>query len=155
MKENKKNEFKTRLYYVWCGMRCRCNYKKSKSYKNYGKRGIKVCKEWDNYQNFKEWALSNGYDENAKRGQCTLDRIDVNGNYEPKNCRFVNNKFQCNNKRNNILITYKNETHTLKEWSEITNINIGTLQQRYYYKWDIEKMLTLKPIKGRNQYKNI
>lgn len=89
----------TRLYNVWNGMRQRCNDPNHKSYKDYGGRGIKVCEEWDDYENFRSWALENGYDANAKFGDCTLDRIDVYGDYCPKNCRWVDQKTQAQNKR--------------------------------------------------------
>lgn len=89
-----------RLYVVWQGMLNRCKNENHISYHNYGGRGVCVCNEWENYETFRQWALSNGYDENAKRGDCTLDRIDVNGNYEPQNCRWADMKTQCNNKRN-------------------------------------------------------
>ena len=146
-------EQKSRLYYLWCGMRSRCNYSKNIHYKNYGGRGIKVCNEWNNYFEFKKWALQNGYNPNAKRGECTLDRININGNYEPSNCRFISNKQQCNNKTTNILITYENITHTLKEWAEITGIKVGTIQKRYHSGWNTKDILTIQPIIGRNQYK--
>ena len=87
-----------RLYRVWKQIRCRCYNPKVKEYKYYGGRGIKMCEEWDDYSNFREWALDNGYDENAKWGDCTIDRIDSNKNYEPNNCRWVNMKVQQNNK---------------------------------------------------------
>lgn len=88
-----------RLYRVWQGMKTRCNNPNSDSYRLYGKRGISVCPEWNEYENFKKWALENGYDETAPFGECTLDRIDVNGDYEPENCRWVDMKTQQNNKR--------------------------------------------------------
>lgn len=90
----------SRLYHVWDGMRQRCNDPNHKSYKNYGGRGIRCCPEWDDFTAFEAWALENGYDANAEYGECTLDRIDVNGNYEPGNCRWVDNKTQAQNKRN-------------------------------------------------------
>lgn len=101
---NAKHYYKERLYRVWQDMKCRCHYPSSgKSYKNYGGRGITVCEEWNkSYEAFRTWAHENGYDENAPRGQCTLDRIDVNGNYEPSNCRWVSMKLQNNNRRNNV-----------------------------------------------------
>lgn len=80
-------------------MRQRCNDPAHKSYHNYGGRGITVCSEWDDYAAFERWAFDNGYDPSAPYGACTLDRIDVNGNYEPGNCRWVDAKEQAKNKR--------------------------------------------------------
>lgn len=94
-------ESHTRLYGVWQGMRERCYRESDVSYYLYGGRGITVCDEWENsYESFKIWAEANGYDWFAKRGDCTLDRIDVNGMYCPENCRWVDMKVQSNNKRN-------------------------------------------------------
>lgn len=90
---------KERLYNVWTSMLHRCNCENAQHYKDYGGRGIKVCEEWSSYEVFKKWALSHGYDAKAPRGRSTLDRIDVNGNYEPSNCRFVDMKIQVHNRR--------------------------------------------------------
>lgn len=99
----KHNMHKTRLYEVWHAMKDRCYNSHKKAYKNYGGRGITVCEEWRNdFKAFHSWAIANGYDPNAKQGECTLDRIDVNGNYEPTNCQWVSMKVQQNNRRNNI-----------------------------------------------------
>lgn len=91
-----------RLYGIWSCMKHRCNTPTYKKYKDYGGRGIRVCEEWENsYEAFKSWAMANGYDETAPFGECTIDRIDVNGNYEPTNCRWVDMKTQNNNMRRN------------------------------------------------------
>lgn len=89
----------TRLYNVWAGMRQRCNDPEHKSYKNYGGRGISVCEEWNDYEIFEKWAYENGYNPAADYSDCTLDRIDVNGNYSPQNCRWTDAKTQASNKR--------------------------------------------------------
>lgn len=90
-----------RLYRVWKGMRERCGNPNHIAYKYYGGRGITICDEWmHDYAAFRDWAMANGYDPSAPYGKCTLDRIDVNGNYEPSNCRWVSITVQNNNKRN-------------------------------------------------------
>lgn len=138
----------TRIYNVWCKIKSRCYNPKDIVFKHYGGRGIVMCEEWkNNPKAFFEWAIANGYDKNAKRGECTIDRIDVNGNYEPNNCRWATQKEQCNNKRNNYLITYNNETHTVAEWSRKINMHLNTLYARLYKGWSVEKTLTT-PLRG-------
>lgn len=113
----------SRLYNVYKGIKSRCYYDKHHHYKYYGERGIKMCDEWkSNFLAFYNWSIINGYDENAPRGQCTIDRIDPNGDYCPENCRIVTNTEQQNNTRHNIIIEYKDETYTAKQFSEAFNI---------------------------------
>ena len=88
-------------------MKKRCENPNCASYKWYGAKGVIVCEEWHDYTKFKEWALSSGYDDTAKKGDCTIDRINPYGNYEPSNCRWVNMKVQANNKRKEVM---KNDT---------------------------------------------
>ena len=98
---NKKHGMKgTRLYDVWKNMRKRCYQPQNPGYKHYGGRGIIICDEWAHFKAFYEWAMANGYDETAPRGECTIDRIDVNGNYCPANCRWITIGEQQLNKRN-------------------------------------------------------
>lgn len=84
--------------------------------------------------------MANGYND-----QLTLDRIDVDGSYNPDNCRFVTMKTQSNNRTNNQAIEYNGETHTIAEWSDLTGIQYGTLYNRIYtYGWSPERALTEK-----------
>ena len=114
----------TKIYRVWYGMKERCYNKKHSKYKWYGKRGIKVCDEWkNNFLVFYNWAINNRFNDKLKWQNCTIDRINNNGNYEPENCRFIDLKLQAQNKRNNFNITYNNETHCLAEWARILKID--------------------------------
>ena len=118
----------TRLFHIWQGIKNRCFNKNFEHYKHYGERGITICKEWkDNFMSFYDWAMANGY-----KDVLTIDRIDVNGNYEPSNCRWIKQAEQSRNRRDTVYITYNGETHTFYEWSKITGINQNTLCTRYY-----------------------
>lgn len=127
---SKHGGFGTRLYAVWNSMRQRCNNPKHYAYRNYGGRGITICKEWENYSAFREWAISSGYSEDAERGEFTLDRIDVNGSYSPANCRWADMRMQANNRRGSILITYRGVTKPLTEWASDIGIEYATAWKR-------------------------
>lgn len=130
-----------RLYRIWQNMKNRCCNKNVKKYKYYGARGIKVCEEWKyDFQVFYDWAMSNGYADDL-----SIDRIDVNGNYEPNNCRWVTMKEQSNNKRNNHLIRFNGKTRTLQEWSDELNIDKHLLISRIKLGWTMEEIIKIKP----------
>lgn len=132
-----------RLYGVWVNMRRRCSNPKRSDYPSYGGRGISVCEEWDkDYVAFRTWSLSHGYDENAAFGECTLDRIDVNGNYCPENCRWATVLEQGQNKRNNVLLEYQGETKTMTAWAREYGLNVQTLYRRIFkYHMSLEDAL--------------
>lgn len=117
-----------RLHRIWSGMLTRCRNPNSKPYPRYGGRGIKVCEVWEHsYQAFKDWAYANGYDEKAPYGECTIDRIDVNGNYCPENCRFIPLAQQSRNMTTNRKVTVDGETHCIAEWAEILGVSPATI----------------------------
>lgn len=126
---NKELKMNTRISSIWYGMHDRCQNPNHSKYHNYGGRGIKICEEWYDFNNFYQWAISNGYAKNLE-----LDRIDVDGNYSPDNCRWITHKKQCDNKRNTLYITVNGATHTINEWSKITGIKRNTLMSRYLRK---------------------
>lgn len=123
-----------RLYNIYQNMKERCYNKNFKEYKHYGGRNIKICEEWQSdYRKFYEWSMNNGYNNNL-----TIDRINVDGDYEPKNCRWITRQEQAYNKRNSKYITYKGETKTLAEWSKELNMSQPKLRYRIM-NWDIEQ----------------
>jgi hypothetical protein len=117
----------------------RCRRKKNKSYKNYGGRGISVCEEWRNdFMAFYKWSINNGYSDNL-----TIERNDVNGNYDPRNCKWITHAEQTLNRRDSHLVTYNGRTKTIAEWARDLQINYNTLLNRINtYQWSIVKAFT-------------
>jgi hypothetical protein len=114
-----------RLYNIWYSMRNRCDSLSNKDYRYYGGKGVKVCNEWYEWENFKQWALGNGYEEDL-----TIDRIDVDGDYKPSNCRWVTMQVQANNKTVNHYITYDGRTQSLSDWCRELNLDYDRTKQR-------------------------
>lgn len=128
----------TRLYQIWKSMRERCTCPHSNRFQHYGGKGIKVCSEWDDYTKFREWAYQNGYDDTL-----TIDRIELDKDYCPENCRWATYTEQANNKSNSVHVTFNGETHTYAEWGRILKIEAKTIQSRIKYRgWSVEKALT-------------
>lgn len=116
----------TRIYKTWQDMKARCYNPNNKHYCDYGKRGIIVCDDWKNdFSAFYKWATENGYSDTLK-----IDRIDVNGNYEPTNCRWCDDYTQANNRRNSHYVTYHGETDTLDNMCRKLNINSKVIRGR-------------------------
>ena len=127
---------KTRIYRIWTKMNCRCYNSNSQYFKNYGGRGIIICDKWKDFENFYDWAMNNGYQDDL-----TIDRIDVNGNYEPSNCRWITRKAQNNNKTNNHIIIYNDIQYTLSQISDLLNLKSSTIRARLKRGWNIEEAL--------------
>lgn len=138
-KRNRKHgKSNTRLYKLFYGMRERCYNEQGKDYKNYGGRGIKICDEWlSNPLLFIEWAYKNGYND-----KLSIDRIDVNEDYTPNNCRWVSFKKQANNRRNNLIITFEGKTMSAAEWCEFKGWNRHVIPERLRNGWSLEKAMT-------------
>jgi hypothetical protein len=128
---------KTREYQIYRHIINRCFNQKDINYKNYGGRGIKVCDEWiNNFEAFYNWATKNGYTE-----KLTIDRINVNGDYEPANCRWTTMKQQQNNRTNNRIIEYRGKRKTITEWAIIYNMSYRNLYYRLKNGYSIEQAL--------------
>ena len=145
--------YQERLYKVWTAMKSRCNNPNNSRYKNYGGRGIKVCKEWeDDYVAFRTFMLENGYDENAPHGQCTIDRIDNDGNYCPENCRVIDNRQQQINKPSTKKYEYHGKMLTIDEALEGKNITRSGVIWRLKKGWTLQEAID-NPLKKVKTYK--
>ena len=123
---NKTKYSKDPIHTTWSGMKDRCYNPNSRNFVNYGGRGIEICDGWlSNPVNFYAWAYEHGYGKGM-----SIERMDVNGNYEPSNCTFIPLKQQAANKRNNHYVTINGCTHTLTEWCRQMNINRDIVKSR-------------------------
>lgn len=127
-----------RLYRIWAHMLDRCENPNANEYKDYGGRGVKVCDEWHDYAVFKGWAINNGYEDTL-----SIDRIEVDGDYEPGNCRWAGFERQANNTRRNRKLTLNGETHTMAEWSRILGIPYNRINTRIHRGWPVERALSI------------
>lgn len=125
-----------RLKEIWWAMRTRC---RDTGNIYYGAKNIKVCDEWNDYNEFEKWALNNGYSADL-----TLDRIDSAKGYNPENCRWVSRTVQQRNRDFCRTVTFNGETHCVSEWCEITGISIDAMRNRLRRGWSIERALTQK-----------
>ena len=113
------------IYKSWYSMKHRCNNPNAANYSGYGGRGITVCDEWNDFDNFYEWSISHGY-----RPGLSIDRINNNDGYYPENCRWATSSEQANNKRDTIFVTYNGQTHSIAEWARLFNVVYSTLSRR-------------------------
>lgn len=128
---------KERLYETWKNMRRRCSDPTNKRWEQYGGKGIKVCAEWSDYAAFRAWAMANGYADNL-----TIDRIDVNGDYCPENCRWATAKEQMNNMTKNRHLTYDGKTMTMAQWANALGVTYSTVLHRVQRGWSVERIVS-------------
>lgn len=138
---------KKELRFRYEGIKQRCYNKNNPSYKNYGERGIVMCDLWkNNFMSFYNWSIENGYKKNL-----TIDRIDVEDNYCPENCRWVDRKCQSRNKRGNVFYDFCGKKMTLPEICEITNKNYKNVYKRVKkYGWRLEDAIK-RPLKNKGE----
>lgn len=139
----------TRIYETYNRMLGRCNNPNNQDYRDYGGRGISVCMEWsgvNGFQKFYDWSMQNGYSN-----ELSIDRIDVNGNYEPLNCRWADDITQANNKRNNRYLVFNGRKQTIAQWAREYGMSYSMLYIRIRKGWSVEDAL-LTPNLGRGWY---
>ena len=144
-------ESHTNLHNIWCGINNRCD-PSHKHAERYGKRGITICEEWKSYESFAKWARGNGYREGL-----TIERIDVNGNYEPGNCKWIPHGEQARNRRTTHWVIYNGKEMSLAEACE----HAGLPYKQVFWRmaragWPFEKAISV-PMgaeSGRKQSKH-
>lgn len=125
---------RSKTYYVWIEMRQRCENRNNPAYKNYGQRGIKVCKRWQKFENFLQ-------DLGKKPKGLSLDRLDNSKGYSKLNCRWTDRVTQNNNRRSNILLEDEGDKYTMAQYSRKFGINYSTLRSRIYRNQPIEDLI--------------
>lgn len=124
---------------VWVQMRKRCLKPNNTSYANYGGRGIKICERWDRFENFRE---DMGPRPSLRH---SIERIDVNGNYEPSNCRWATPAEQSRNTRRVRRVMYRGQERSLSELCAEFSLSDDTVRERLSRGWDLERALTTQP----------
>lgn len=127
-----------RVYKTWCGMKSRCQCSTNPNFSDYGGRGIKVCQRWQIFENFLEDMGE------PSQGQ-SIDRIDVNGDYEPKNCRWANHQTQARNKRTSVYLNFNGKNQHLDDWAKELGMSRMTIYQRIKAGLTVQECLDPKP----------
>lgn len=148
------NEKNKRLHSIWANMKSRCNNKNSKSYSVYGGKGIKVCKDWEKFLDFQNWAIANGYSD-----ELTIERLDVNKNYCPENCCWIPKSEQAKNRTCTYKIMHNGKEKNLTELCKELNLNYKRIHNRIHkLGWNVEKAINTeistskRNKKARNKY---
>ena len=137
---------KSKAYKNYFSMKQRCYNQKTTAYKDYGGRGITVCDRWLNKENGFKFFLSDMGEKPTPKH--SIDRIDVNGNYEPTNCRWADSFTQANNKTTSINIEINGVTKTLKEWSDFYGVNYFMAMHRYYLGMPTQQIFNKEQMQG-------
>lgn len=117
---------KTHLYKIWINMRSRCYCKSATRYERYGERGITVCEEWKNdFLAFRKWAYENGYEDGL-----SIERIDINSNYCPENCKWILKPEQSKNTSRTHWVTHNGETKCVEDWCKELGLKSNTILNR-------------------------
>ena len=151
-----KRPSKTQLYHIWQSMKQRCCNPKNCNYHKYGGRGISIAEEWRaDFCAFAKWAMENGYSSQKNSNgmnYLTIDRIDVNGDYSPSNCRWISNEMQQLNKRTSFMVVYRGETKSLMHWCKELHLSYPAMRKRFMSKkdWTVDKIFET-PVKSRKK----
>lgn len=139
------NGKKTRLFRIWTGIKTRCLNPNDHAFPRYGGRGILLCKEWMDFAVFHEWAINNGYKDNL-----TIERVDLNGNYEAANCKWITKGDQANNRKSSRFISFENNQYTLSQLARKHSISVPLLHARLSRGWTIEDAVKEPNFKSKN-----
>ncbi len=137
LKRTKHGCVDSKEYRAWVALKQRCSNPLNPGYVNYGGRGITICPRWET--SFEAFLEDMGL---APTEQHSLDRINVNGNYEPLNCRWATSIVQAYNRRNTTYLTWQGETKPAKQWASLLGINYATIRSRMRLGWSIDRILT-------------
>jgi hypothetical protein len=133
-------------FWIWGNMINRCHCETNKDYFRYGAKGIRVCDRWQ--ESFEAFFEDMGPRPSSRH---SVDRIDGTKGYEPGNCRWATSKEQANNRRNNKIVEFRGESHTVAEWAEILGITYSALSQRLWKGWDVERAFTTQQNGNKNE----
>lgn len=115
--DSRKNSPYAPIYHTWALMRDRCHNPNNEYYKDYGGRGIRVCDEWSHYETFKDWSLSHGWEPGL-----SIDRVDVDGDYMPGNCRWTDSRTQANNTRRSVRVRWNGVNMSAYDWANMLSL---------------------------------
>lgn len=161
-RHKKHGESETRLFAIWLGMHQRCYNPNNEKYPQYGGRGIKICDKWHKGRNpfaeFRKWAYKNGYSEYYEINRdeyISIDRIDVDDDYRPRNCRFAGRNLQAINRQTTVYLRYNNYVFPISIWAKIINLSRDIIYGRLSNKWTPEETLTIPNGETRKSNKRI